>query len=180
MRSRYIWDRYSLAGGDYHYIAADGTAKSGSTTFYVEPNEFPQGPASIVNGDNMRATIGDDGARCLFDPSTGLFSIIPNRTLEVGQSGLPISLSGSKFAYDPRDNYGRDTVYYSAQGLRCEDNSYGYGWILKPIGGGRLGKLQPKRGPIKGNPAGNVSGPSQAPFLQVFFLHFSPLQHPLW
>lgn len=26
----------------------------------------------------------------------------------------------------------------------------------------------------------NVSGPSQAPFLQVFFLHFSPLQHPLW
>ena len=25
-----------------------------------------------------------------------------------------------------------------------------------------------------------TSGPSQAPFLQVFFLYFSPLQHPLW
>ena len=33
---------------------------------------------------------------------------------------------------------------------------------------------------VKGDSRGRTSGPSQAPFLQVFFLYFSPLQHPLW
>lgn len=179
MSSRYIWDRYSLAGGDYYYTTADGTHKSGNDIFEVSPSDFAQGPTSISNSQNWRVRMGDPGARCLFDPKTGDFIITPVSTVAVGQMDLPVSVSAECLFYELGDDYGRSVVYHAEKGVRYEENSYAYGWILKSLGG-RFGKLQSKKGPIKGSLLGKTSGPSQGPFLQVFFLYFSPLQHPLW
>ena len=175
MSSRYVWNkhdkttthtlnvknRYSYASTGGKYIDPLTTGSDRSLFRGKGYSISPDGKFSLTGFlDSQR--IASDGGYHSVDMEPGCFYTLGDQTK-----------AADLFSVDIRDNMYRFRAVW-------EGKKYTFSTFLPDRCPGTITQYGVTQQPAQGSLLGKVSGPSQSTFLQVFFLYFSPLQHPLW